>query len=75
MAARKPKALEVVAGAVVLKTSDGSERYLYQGAPVIRSAFDDDSIARAIKIGLIAETEAPAESGDEQDDAGSTPAS
>jgi hypothetical protein len=49
--------LEVIGAAVVLGTSDGSERYLYRGAVVARSAFTKASITHAIDLGLVAEVE------------------
>lgn len=53
----KPKGPRfVVAGAVaVIRTSDGSERYLYRGAPVDPDAFDAESIKHVTAVGLIAE--------------------
>lgn len=53
----KVKSFVVASGAVVLKTVDGQERYLYKDAPVVKDAFDADSFKRAVKIGLVAEIE------------------
>lgn len=50
----------VIGGAVVLPTKDGSERYLYTGAPVDEDAFTEAGIQHAVSVGLIAETDAPA---------------
>ena len=47
----------VTGGAVVLPTKDGSERYLYTGAPVDEDAFTEEGIQHALSVGLIAETE------------------
>lgn len=52
--AQKPKGLLVVGAAVVLRSDDGSERYLYRGAPVDPAAFSKDSIKHATATGLIA---------------------
>ncbi len=52
--AAKPKGLLVIGAAVVLRTDDGSERYLYRGAPVDPAAFSKDSIKHATATGLIA---------------------
>ena len=49
----KPKGYTVTGAAVVLRTDDGSERYLYRGAPVDDSAFSKDSIKHAVSVGLI----------------------
>lgn len=49
----KPKGYMVTGAAVVLRTDDGSERYLYRGAPVDDSAFSKDSIKHAVSVGLI----------------------
>ena len=47
----------VTGAAVVLRTDDGFERYLYRGAIVDGVAFSQSSIDHAISNGLIAETE------------------
>lgn len=47
----------VTGAAVVLRTDDGFERYLYRGAIVDGAAFSQSSIDHAISNGLIAETE------------------
>lgn len=52
--AKKPKGLKVVGAAVVLRAEDGSERYLYRGAPVDPAAWSKDSIKHATAVGLIA---------------------
>lgn len=49
----KPKGYTVTGAAVVLRTDDGAERYLYRGAPVDDSAFSKDSIKHAVSVGLI----------------------
>lgn len=49
----KPKGYKVKGAAVVLRADDGSERYLYRGAPVDDSAFSKDSIKHALSVGLI----------------------
>ena len=49
----KPKGYTVTGPAVVLRTDDGAERYLYRGAPVDDSAFSKDSIKHAVSVGLI----------------------
>ena len=46
----------VTGGAVVLPTKDGSERYLYTGAPVDEDAFTEAGIQHAVSVGLITET-------------------
>lgn len=43
----------VVGPVAVLKTLDGSERYLYRGAPV-GDAFTEDALEHALELGLIA---------------------
>lgn len=50
----KSKTLKVVGAAVVLRAEDGSERYLYRGAPVDPAAWSKDSIKHATAVGLIA---------------------
>lgn len=52
---KKSKSLKVVGAAVVLRAEDGSERYLYRGAPVDPAAWSKDSIKHATAVGLIAE--------------------
>ncbi|HWU30199.1 MAG TPA: hypothetical protein VN041_14040 [Microbacterium sp.] len=52
---KKSKDFKVVGAAVVLRSEDGSERYLYRGAPVDPAAWSKDSIKHAIAVGLIAE--------------------
>ncbi|MEV8336980.1 hypothetical protein [Leucobacter sp. NPDC077196] len=47
----------VTGAAVVLRTDDGFERYLYRGANVDGAAFSQSSIDHAISNGLIAGTE------------------
>ena len=58
-AASKPAAKQkryAVTGAVaVIRTTDGSERYLYRNAPVDPDAFDKDSIKHLVSIGLVSE--------------------
>lgn len=51
--ASTPKGLVVTGAAVVLRADDGSERYLYRGAPVDTAAFSKDSIKHAKSVGLI----------------------
>jgi hypothetical protein len=48
------KGYVVVGAAVVLRADDGSERYLYRGAPVNADAFSKASIKHAVAVGLIA---------------------
>jgi len=46
----------VVTGPVaVVRTVDGSERYLYRNAPVDADAFDADSIKHLVSVGLVSE--------------------
>ncbi|KDA05559.1 hypothetical protein DC31_13885 [Microbacterium sp. CH12i] len=46
----------IVTGPVaVIRTPDGSERYLYRGAHVLPDAFDADSIKHVVSLGLVAE--------------------
>ena len=52
---KKSKSFKVVGAAVVLRSEDGSERYLYRGAPVDPAAWSKDSIKHATAVGLIAE--------------------
>lgn len=52
-AASTSKGLVVTGAAVVLRADDGSERYLYRGAPVDTAAFSKDSIKHAKSVGLI----------------------
>lgn len=47
--------------AVVIPTKDGSERYLYRGAPIDADAFDEQGVQRLLEVGLIVEVEEPAE--------------
>lgn len=57
-AAEPDRSLYTVTGAaVVLRTDDGFERYLYRGAVVDGAAFSQDSIDHAISNNLIAGTE------------------
>lgn len=49
----KPLGYKVTGAAVVLRTDDGAERYLYRGAPVDDGAFSKDSIKHAVSVGLI----------------------
>lgn len=51
-ASAKPS-LVVLGAAVVLRTADGSDRYLYAGAPIVAAQFDKASIKHATSIGLI----------------------
>ena len=51
--APEAESLMVLGAAVVLKTPDGGERYLYKGAPVDPDAFVPESIAHATAVGLI----------------------
>jgi hypothetical protein len=52
---KKSRSFKVVGAAVVLRAEDGSERYLYRGAPVDPAAWSKDSIKHATAVGLIAE--------------------
>lgn len=45
--------LVVTGAAVVLRTVDGGERYLYRGAPVPAGEYDKDSVKHARSIGLV----------------------
>ncbi len=48
----------VVSGVVaVIRTKDGSERYLYRGARVDAAAFDEASLEHLVSIGLVSEAE------------------
>jgi len=49
----KPKGYLVTGAAVILRTEDGGERYLYRGAPVDSGAFAKESIKHSLSIGLI----------------------
>jgi transcription elongation GreA/GreB family factor len=49
----KPKGYIVKGAAVVLRSDDGAERYLYRGAPVDDSAFSKESVKHAVSVGLI----------------------
>ena len=56
-----PAARYTVTGALaVIRTKDGSERYLYRGAPVEADAFDADSIKHLVEIGLVTDSKAKA---------------
>lgn len=48
----------VTGAAVVLPTVDGSERYLYRGAPV-GDGYTVDGIKHAVALGLIEKVKAP----------------
>jgi len=53
----------VVSGPVaVIKTQDGSERYVYRGAVVSESVFTAESIEHNLSVGLLAESDELAES-------------
>lgn len=43
----------VIGAAVVLRTKDGGERYLYRGAVIPPGIFTDDSVKHAVSVGLI----------------------
>lgn len=45
--------MTVLGAAVVLKTPDGGERYLYKGALVETGAYKPESIEHATTVGLI----------------------
>lgn len=47
----------VTGAAVVLRTVDGTERYLYRGAPFPAGVFTADSVERAVANSLVSETE------------------
>ncbi|MGV8912235.1 MAG: hypothetical protein ACOH14_06405 [Rhodoglobus sp.] len=49
----KPKGYVVTGAAVILRTEDGGERYLYRGAPIDSGAFAKESIKHAVSVGLI----------------------
>lgn len=53
--ATKSKRYAVTGAVAVIRTPDGSERYLYRGAQVDASAFDKDSIKHLTGLGLISE--------------------
>lgn len=56
-----PTARYTVTGALaVIRTKDGSERYLYRGAPFDADAFDADSIKHLVDIGLVTDSKAKA---------------
>lgn len=50
------KGYTVTGAAVVLRTKDKAERYLYRGATVVDGVFDDASIKHALSVGLIEKT-------------------
>ena len=52
-AAATPKGHTVTGAAVVLRTKDKAERYLYRGAVIPDGVFTEDSIKHAISVGLI----------------------
>lgn len=52
-AAATSKGHRVIGAAVVLRTKDKAERYLYRGAVVPDGVFADDSIKHALSVGLI----------------------
>ena len=52
-AATTSKGHRVIGAAVVLRTKDKAERYLYRGAVVPDGVFADDSIKHALSVGLI----------------------
>ncbi|MFE9232048.1 hypothetical protein [Cellulosimicrobium funkei] len=52
-AGAKSKGHKVTGAAVVLRTADKAERYLYRGAIVPDGAFTEDSIKHALSVGLI----------------------
>ncbi len=52
-AAAAPKGYRVTGAAVVLRTKDKTERYLYRGAAIPDGVYADDSIKHAISVGLI----------------------
>lgn len=43
----------VTAGACVLRTSVGDDRYLYRGAPVDEAVYSQASVKHACEVGLI----------------------
>lgn len=47
---------KVTGAAAVLRTVDGSERYLYRGA-IIPEGFDKESIEHSVSIGLVSKVE------------------
>lgn len=65
------KKLRVVGAAVVLRSADNSERYLYRDAVVASEGFTPESVKRAIDNGLVEEFEAAAadDEGDKADEA------
>lgn len=54
-AAKKPKRYVVTGRVAVVRTKDGSERYLYRNAPVDPDAFDAENIEHLVGIGLVSE--------------------
>lgn len=69
---------EVTAAAAVIRTKDGSDRYLYKGSRFRSDAADADSIKHLSAVGLIekvtaapaSETDAESESKTESDETG-----
>lgn len=57
----------VTGAAVVLATVDGTERYLYEGAPFNGEAFIEERVRRAVELGLIAEVDEPAAAEEEDE--------
>lgn len=49
----KPKGYTVIGAATVMRAEDGSERYLYKGAPFDGAAFSKDSVKHNLSVGLI----------------------
>lgn len=47
------KGYTVTGAAVVLRTKDKAERYLYRGAEVPDGVFTEDSVKHALSVGLI----------------------
>jgi hypothetical protein len=50
------KGYTVTGAAVVLRTKDKSERYLYRGAVIPDGVYAEDSIKHALSVGLIEKT-------------------
>jgi hypothetical protein len=55
--AEEPVGYKVTGAAAVLRTVDGSERYLYRGATFPLGVFKEDSVEHAVAVGLVQSAE------------------
>lgn len=60
------KQYEVTGAVAVIPTKDGSERYMYRGAPVSEDAFTAEGIKHVLSIGLISEVKAVEKTTDDE---------